>query len=353
MSDTKDKQGNISCDVIDSNLLCNGCTFTSAELSKAAKPLIRLAVSEDIPRPNLVDARMIISPELEGSATIRANSEGIFAGGWLIGQIAMHYGKDLQTRVLVQDGQRVRAGQILSYLRGYVAEIVMAERVLLNFLSRLSGIATLTRRCVDACSDSEVVITDTRKTLPGYRVLDKYAVQCGGGKNHRMGLCDGIMIKDNHISAMNSNMDISQMIRDVRNKLKQKRKKLPIWVEVDRLDQLEESLSGRPDVILLDNMSLQQLRSAVRIRNDWFARSKIKSEKPIPLLEASGGIDLSNIADVARTGVDRIAVGALTHSAPALDLSLELLNSDESVAIETHVNNLRGKDILSQGTSSE
>ncbi len=325
------KQGKENLE-IDATLLYSECTFKPEELVKAARPLIKLAVSEDIPRPSLVDARMIISPELKGSATIRANSEGIFAGGWLIGQIALHYGKDLQTRVLVRDGQRVRAGQILAYLRGYVAEIVMAERVLLNFLSRLSGIATLTRRCVDACSGGGAVITDTRKTLPGYRILDKYAVQCGGGKNHRLGLCDGIMIKDNHISAMNSNMSIADMIRSVRSKLKQKRKKLPIWVEVDRLDQLEESLTGKPDVILLDNMSLQQLRSAVRIRNDWFACSKIKSDRPVPLLEASGGIDLSNIADVARTGVDRIAVGALTHSAPALDLSVELLSSSDDIS---------------------
>ncbi len=317
---------------IEEDLLCAGCTFKREELIKAARPLIKLAVSEDIPRPNLVDARMIISPELKGAATIRANSEGIFAGGWLVEQIALHYGKELQTRILVRDGQRVRAGQVLAYLRGYVAEIVMAERVLLNFLSRLSGIATLTRRCVDACCDSKAVITDTRKTLPGYRILDKYAVQCGGGKNHRMGLCDGIMIKDNHISAMNSNMNISEMIIKVRNELKQKRKRLPIWVEVDRLDQLEEALEGRPDVVLLDNMSLQQLRSAVRIRNDWFSRSKIKSDRPVPLLEASGGIDLSNISDVARTGVDRIAVGALTHSAPALDLSLELLSSPDDIS---------------------
>jgi len=330
MSDLQVKTDNVNHQQIDISMLCDGCTFSSDELSRAARPLIKLAVTEDIPRPSLVDARMIISPDLTGSATIRANSEGIFAGGWLIGQIALHYGKDLQAKILVRDGTRVRAGQILAYLRGYVSEIVMAERVLLNFLSRLSGIATLTRRCVDACSDMKVVITDTRKTLPGYRVLDKYAVQCGGGKNHRMGLCDGIMIKDNHISAMRAETTIGQMVQNVRTVLKRKRKKLPIWVEIDRLDQLNEALEGRPDVILLDNMSLQQLRSAVKIRNEWFANSKIKSEHPVPLLEASGGIDLSNIADVARTEVDRIAVGALTHSVPALDLSLELMHANGS-----------------------
>jgi nicotinate-nucleotide pyrophosphorylase (carboxylating) len=226
--------------------------------------------------------------------------------------------------VLVRDGSQVRAAQVVVKITGAVASIVTAERIFLNFLSRISGIATLTAKCVSAVADSHAVVTDTRKTLPGYRVLDKYGVQCGGGKNHRMHLCDGVMIKDNHISAM-AQTTIADMVHRVRSALARRKHLIPIWVEIDHLDQLTQALDGRPDVILLDNMSLQQMRMAVHLRNEWFEHAGIKSEHPVPLLEASGGIDLSNIADVGRTGVDRISVGAITHSAPALNLSLDLI----------------------------
>jgi nicotinate-nucleotide pyrophosphorylase (carboxylating) len=305
-------------------LLPVGCTFTAAELYGAADPLIKLAVKEDAPRLDLVDARLIVDQDLRGEAQIVCRTEGIFAGGWLVAQIAGYYDANLEVKVLVRDGTRVKAGQILVKISGLVSSIVTAERVFLNFLSRISGIATLTARCVHAVADSHAVVTDTRKTLPGYRWLDKYGVQCGGGKNHRMHLCDGVMVKDNHISAMKG-MSIAQMVKRVRTSLKRRKRTIPIWVEVDRLDQLPDALDGGPNVILLDNMSLQQLRTAVQMRNDWFAKHDYKAERSVPLLEASGGVDLSNIGDVGRTGVDRIAVGALTHSAPALDLSLELL----------------------------
>jgi len=305
------------------SLLPAGCTFTPGQLYEAAEPLIKLAVQEDVPDPEVVDARMIVDRKLTGEAVVIANSEGILAGGWLLGQIASHYSKLLTVEALVADGQHVRAGQTLAVIRGPVAAIVTAERVLLNFLSRLSGIATATWRCVQAAAETHAVVTDTRKTMPGYRILDKYAVQCGGGKNHRLGLCDGVMIKDNHISAM-AHSTIPKMVRRVRTALRRRKRDLLIWVEVDRLEQLPEALAGEPDVILLDNMSLNQLRGAVAMRDEHFVRSEGTGDRATPLLEASGGIDLSNIADVARTGVDRIAVGALTHSAPALDLTLEL-----------------------------
>jgi nicotinate-nucleotide pyrophosphorylase (carboxylating) len=307
-----------------SELLPVGCTFTPSELYQAAEPLVKLAVKEDVPRAELVDARMIVDPNLMGRAHIIANTEGIFTGSWLIAEIAMFYDKSLEVEAFFRDGSRVKAGSVLAHIRGPVASIVTAERVFLNFTSRLSGISTLTAKCVQSVAGTPAVVTDTRKTLPGYRVLDKYAVQCGGGKNHRMHLCDGVMIKDNHILAM-SRMTIAEMVHRVRSSLKKKRKNLPIWVEIDRLDQLPLALEGEPNVILLDNMSLQQLRSAVQMRNEWFESSGNKSETPLPLLEASGGVDLSNIGDVARTGVERIAVGAITHSAPALDLSLDLI----------------------------
>jgi len=304
-------------------VLPGGCTFTPAQLYDAAAPLIALAVQEDVPDADLVDARLIVGRRLKGKAVIRANSEGIVAGGWLLGQVAPHYSKTISVELLVPDGRHIPAGRNLAVIRGYVANIVTAERILLNFLSRLSGIATMTWRCVQFAAGTNAVVTDTRKTMPGYRILDKYAVQCGGGKNHRLGLCDGVMIKDNHISAM-AQAGIPRMVKRVRRSLARQRRELPIWVEVDRLDQLAEALAAWPDVILIDNMSLNQLHSAVAMRNEWFDRSDRGGDRAVPLLEASGGIDLSNIADVARAGVDRIAVGALTHSAPALDLSLEL-----------------------------
>jgi nicotinate-nucleotide pyrophosphorylase (carboxylating) len=320
MADDKDK-------LIDTiqDLLPEGCTFTGEELFRSAEPLIKRAVKEDAPRLDLVDARMIIDQNLRGRARILANSPGVFAGGWLCPEIARHYDPDLDVKVVVRDGTEVRGGELLVTITGLVTSIVTAERIFLNFLSRISGIATMTGRCVQACAGTIAVVTDTRKTLPGYRVLDKYAVQAGGGKNHRMHLCDGVMIKDNHISAMHDINTIAEMVQRVRCELKKRRRNLPIWVEIDRLDQLPQAIDGRPNVILLDNMSLQQMRTAVQMRDEWFAQSNIKSDRPLPLLEASGGVDLSNIGDVARTGVDRIAVGALTHSAPALDLTLELI----------------------------
>jgi nicotinate-nucleotide pyrophosphorylase (carboxylating) len=260
---------------------------------------------------------------MKGEARILANVSGIFAGGWIIPLIAHSYDPQLEVQVHFRDGSALKAGDLLVTIKGLVASIVTAERIFLNFLTRMCGIAALTHRCVDACAGTIAVVTDTRKTLPGYRVLDKYSVQAGGGKNHRLHLCDGVMIKDNHIAAMHK-ITISQMVERVRDELRRQRRHIPIWVEIDRLEQLPQALDGRPDVILLDNMSLQQMRTAVQMRNDWFAQMKIDAPRPSPLLEASGGVDLSNIGDVARTGVDRIAVGALTHSAPGLDLTLEL-----------------------------
>jgi nicotinate-nucleotide pyrophosphorylase (carboxylating) len=306
------------------DLLPIGCTFTPADLYRAAEPLIKLAVKEDAPKRQLVDSRLIVDLDMKGEARILANAQGILAGGWIVPLIAHSYDPKLEVLVHFRDGSAVKAGDLLVTIKGHVASIVTAERIFLNFLTRMCGIATLTNRCVQACAGTLAVVTDTRKTLPGYRVLDKYSVQAGGGKNHRMHLCDGVMIKDNHISAMHK-ITIAQMVERVRTALRKQRRYVPIWVEIDRLEQLPQALDGRPDVILLDNMSLQQLRTAVQMRNDWFAQMKIDAPRPTPLLEASGGVDLSNIGDVARTGVDRIAVGALTHSAPGLDLTLELI----------------------------
>ncbi len=309
---------------IDESLLCENCIFSPVELFKAAEPIIKMAVTEDIPIPELIDSKMILDSSIHGAGKIIAKSRGVLAGGWLIEEVILHYNPELKSEVLIRDGEPIAPGQTIATIYGALDDIVISERVILNFLSRLSGVATMTSKYVQACKGTNAIITGTRKTLPAYRFLDKYAVQCGGGDPHRMGLSYGVMIKDNHIAALQNKMTISEIVARVKSKLKAKRKKLPIWVEVDTLDQLRQTLPATPDIILLDNMSTSKIVSAIKIRNRWFAKSGIQSETPQPLLEASGGIDLHNVAEIAQTGVDRIAVGALTHSVIAVDVSLDL-----------------------------
>ena len=178
-------------------------------------------------------------------------------------------------------------------------------------MTHLSGIATLTRAFVDAATGTHAKILDTRKTLPGWRLLEKYAVRCGGGTNHRMGLYDGVLIKDNHIAAWTESSSIAEAVRTARAKSPPG---VSIEVEVDTFPQLIDALQGTPDIVLLDNMDVEKLSEAVRLRNRL---------APGVLLEASGGVNLETVGGIARTGVERISVGALTHSAPALDLGFD------------------------------
>jgi nicotinate-nucleotide pyrophosphorylase (carboxylating) len=187
-----------------------------------------------------------------------------------------------------------------------------AERTALNFLQRLSGIATLTHQYVEAVNGCRCQILDTRKTTPGWRLLEKYAVRCGGGHNHRLGLYDGILVKDNHLAALGG--DPQAVARAVRLSRETHGPSLSVEVEVDTIPQLYEALAERPEMVLLDNMDLATLREAVRRRN---------AVAPEVLLEASGGVSLGTVRAIAETGVDRISVGALTHSAPALDIALD------------------------------
>ena len=215
-------------------------------------------------------------------------------------------------RVLAQ-GDRVGAGSVAAEVEGSTSAILTAERTALNFLQRLSGVATVTRTYVDAVRGLPVAILDTRKTTPGWRLLEKAAVASGGGQNHRMGLFDAVMVKDNHLVANKSPVDIEQRIRTLR----QERPGLTIEVEADTLEQVETFLSLEGiDIVLLDNMDCGQLRKAVQQR-DEMARSV--------RLEASGGITLESVRSIAETGVDRISVGALTHSVRSIDIGLDLL----------------------------
>ncbi len=271
---------------------------------EAAEPLIRLALREDI-GPGDVTTRATIPNGAQGMGEIIAKAQGIVCGLLVAGVVFRTVDEGVSLIPRVRDGEPVQPGDVVAEVVGPLRGILTAERTALNFLSRLSGIATLTARFVEAVAPYRAVILDTRKTTPGWRALEKYAVRCGGGRNHRMGLYDMVLIKDNHVKACGS---IAEAVRRVRAA----GVAVPIEVEVQSLAELREALELGVDRILLDNFSVEEIAEAVRI-----ATGRVP-------LEASGGVTLENVADIAATGVDYISVGALTHSAPALDLSLEL-----------------------------
>ncbi|HKB38981.1 MAG TPA: carboxylating nicotinate-nucleotide diphosphorylase [Gemmataceae bacterium] len=292
-------------------------TFSEAE-KRACSRLIELAFEED--RGGSVDltCAAVIPDGLQGQARFVARSEGVLAGlpvAPLVYEEFRVEGEAVEFEPLVEDGARLKPGTALARVSGGMHTILSAERTVLNFLQHLSGVATLTRRYVDQVSDLPVRILDTRKTTPGWRLLEKYAVRCGGGHNHRMGLHDGVMLKDNHLAALawgsKGKGAITDAIRAVRQKFGTT---VPLEVEVDTLEQLDEVLAAGPDIVLLDNMTTHNLREAVQRRN--------RSASGV-LLEASGGVNLSTVRGIAETGVDRISIGALTHSATALDIGLD------------------------------
>ncbi|MCD6553472.1 MAG: carboxylating nicotinate-nucleotide diphosphorylase [Anaerolineae bacterium] len=270
-----------------------------------ALPLIDRALSEDIASGDIT-TRAIVPERVEGQAVIFAKADGIIAGLPVMKQVFYRVDPRIELEAHVQDGESVTGGDIVVVLSGPLSGIITGERVGLNFLCQLSGIATLTARFVDAISAYKAIILDTRKTTPAWRALEKYAVRVGGGRNHRLGLYDMVLVKDNHLAIAGS---IAEAVRRVRAA----HVGVPIEVEVKTLSELEEVLPLHVDRILLDNMDIPTLKEAVCL-----AGGKVP-------LEASGGITLDNVTAVAATGVDYISVGALTHSAPALDFSLEVL----------------------------
>lgn len=243
-------------------------------------------------------------------ATVVARAAGIACGVELARTVFLTLDPALDTRSLAADGEAVHAGAVLLEVSGPARPILTAERVALNFVGRMSGIASLTRRYVEAVDGTGARIVDTRKTTPGLRPLEKYAVRCGGGHNHRYGLSDGFMVKDNHRAALaTAGLSLSDAVREARNRLGHG---IAITMEVDDVEQVAEALEAGADSILLDNMTPEQLALAVR-QIDGAA-----------LTEASGGITLESVRAAAESGVDLISVGALTHSAPALDVALEM-----------------------------
>jgi nicotinate-nucleotide pyrophosphorylase (carboxylating) len=287
--------------------------FSPAE-SDACRRLLELALQEDLGDAGDITSRSTIPEETKGRAVFVARNGGVVSGLPAARMTCEAIDGSLQFETTVRDGTLVGVGQQIATVAGPMRSILTAERTALNFLQHLSGVATLTRQFVDAIAGCKGVILDTRKTLPGWRVLDKYAVRCGGGHNHRMGLHDGILIKDNHLASLRAQGDaIRRAVQSARDFVTF----VPIEIEVDTLDMLREALACKPNIVLLDNMSPDLMREAVRLRDE---------SAPEVRLEASGGIHLSTVRAIAETGVDRISVGTLTHSAPALDIALDYEN---------------------------
>jgi nicotinate-nucleotide pyrophosphorylase (carboxylating) len=268
-------------------------------------PVIRAALAEDLGRAGDVTAQATIPADARFSAVFAARKAGVICGLACVRLTIAELDPAAEVRLMAADGDKVAAGAKLAWVEGNARALLSAERTALNLLGRLSGIATLTRAYVDAVSGTGARIVDTRKTTPGLRALEKYAVRCGGGVNHRFGLDDAILIKDNHVAACGS---VGEAVRRAKAAAGHLTK---VEVEVDSLAQLDEALAERPDVVMLDNFSLEDLREAVRR-----ASGKV-------VLEASGGITLETVRGVAETGVDVISVGALTHSVSVLDIGLD------------------------------
>jgi nicotinate-nucleotide pyrophosphorylase (carboxylating) len=284
-------------------------SWTDAETS-AARQLIQLAVAEDLGPSGDVTSRSTIPASAIGQAKFVARKTGVVAGLPAAALVCSTQDSALRLDLLAADADLIRAGSTLAVLAGSVRSILAAERTALNFLQHLSGIATLTRRYVDIVAGRSQVL-DTRKTTPGWRLLEKYAVRMGGGHNHRVGLYDGVLIKDNHLAALGGG---PSAVRAAIAAARKEAPGLPIEVEVDSTELCAVALECRPDIILLDNMSPPQMRECVERRNVTVPKVQ---------LEASGGVNLETIDSIAATGVDRISVGAITHSAPALDIALD------------------------------
>ncbi|HSO09366.1 MAG TPA: carboxylating nicotinate-nucleotide diphosphorylase [Desulfoprunum sp.] len=267
--------------------------------------MIRAFLAEDIGRGDLT-SESIFSEADTGGARLVSRQECIVAGaGTVAAEVFRVQNPAIETINPVADGTAAHPGDVLLTVRGPVVDLLKAERVALNLLQRLSGIATLTARFVEQVRGHRARITDTRKTTPGLRMLEKYAVQAGGGSNHRFNLTDGVLIKDNHIAACGS---ITEAVARVRTKVPHT---IRIEVETENIEQVRECLACRVDIIMLDNMGLQAMQEAVACIDGR------------ALVEASGGVNLDTVAGIAATGVDIISIGALTHSAPGCDIGMD------------------------------
>jgi nicotinate-nucleotide pyrophosphorylase (carboxylating) len=279
------------------------------------RPLIALAVEEDRGQGDMT-SELLFGDDLIDKADIVSREEIVVCGMPIIKEVLKRYDRRLRLKVYVNDGQHAYVGCRLATISGPFRSILTAERVVLNFLQRLCGIATTTRKYVRAVEGTKAKIYDTRKTMPGWRLLEKYAVRCGGGFNHRLGLYDGILIKDNHLAQLGRNFE--PKLRKVIEKARKIKHAKFVAVEVDHVDDQLNHVLKIPgiDIVLLDNMGQWQLKHAVEMKRKMCGKGK-------PLLEASGNITLANVSGIAQCGVDRIAVGAITHSATAVDIGVD------------------------------
>jgi nicotinate-nucleotide pyrophosphorylase (carboxylating) len=274
----------------------------SPELEAAIDRVIDAALAEDIGAGD-VTSKAVIPADLQFHGVMASREPMVVAGLPLVAEVFRRVVPEAKVTFQAADGGKVEAGAVIALLDGPAVGLLVAERTALNLLQHLSGIATLTRRYADAIAESKAILLDTRKTVPGLRQLAKYAAKLGGAQNHRMGLYDGVLIKDNHIAVCGSVKEAVARAKAATT--------LPVEVECDRLDQVADAIEARADIILLDNMTTAQLREAVALIG-----GKAKTE-------ASGGVTLETIAGIAATGVDYISVGRLTQSAPAVDIGLD------------------------------
>ncbi|MFA0732441.1 MAG: hypothetical protein LKKZDAJK_001320 [Candidatus Fervidibacter sp.] len=275
--------------------------------------LVRQALQEDAPFGDMT-TQAIVPPTVRGVGIFVAKSSGVICGLSIAQQTFALLDETVQFHPRCNDGDVVVAGSVIAEVEGKLQALLTGERVALNFLQRLSGIATLTRQFVEKAAPYGVRIADTRKTTPTLRWLEKYAVRCGGGINHRFSLSDGVLIKDNHIRAAGNLTEAVRRVRQNAHHL------LRVEVEVQNLEQVREALECGVDALLLDNFRLEELQEAVDLVRAWSEQMG----QPRPILEVSGGVTLESVEAIAQMGVDIISVGALTHSAPALDISMEI-----------------------------
>jgi len=303
----------------------------SPQIAEDLRRIVQLGVFEDLDRGQDWTTICLVPEEVTASANLVARKPGVISGLAAIAIIFDEMEIEAECHAKVQDGDVVAGGAVLATMSGSARDLLTSERIILNLLGRLSGIATLTRAYVQAIAGTKARVYDTRKTMPGWRRLEKYAVHCGGGHNHRTGLFDAILIKDNHLALGREQSGASafspaEAVRKARVFLAQQvTGEIPrgapdpdmiVEVEADSLEQLRQVLPEKPDIVLLDNMTLDQLREAVEIRDSAGSHAE---------LEASGGINLQTVAAIAATGVERISSGALTHSAVCLDIGLDWL----------------------------
>jgi len=285
-------------------------------------PLVKFALSEDVGTGDVTTLNAVPS-NVGARAAIVAKAPGVVSGVDIAAMTFREVDASLKFKSIVKDGHEVPAGAAIATVSGSAASVMTAERTALNFLMRLSGVATLTRRYVEAIAGTGAIILDTRKTTPGLRILEKYAVLCGGGQNHRLALWDMYLVKDNHIRA-------ARGLTNAIDRIQRTRRDLLLEVEVESLDQLREALRPEVDRILVDNQPPATVRRCVEEVDRWYAANppdhpRVRDgARRWPEVEVSGGLSLKNIRAYAETGADYLSVGALTHSAPALDVSLEI-----------------------------